>query len=154
NLDVDIARREVDIGVRNRRPDQPWLAGQRTGSVAYASYGRDPGVTGWITASRRDVATPSARWIMDHHGSDVVTAVNDPRLGVAMARAGVGRVILPTFAGDGLPGIVRLSAPIEELASEEWLVSHHEGRHDPAVRQALTALSRFLTLRRREEGKP
>ncbi|MEM9637228.1 MAG: LysR family transcriptional regulator, partial [Pseudomonadota bacterium] len=26
DLDLDIARREVDIGIRNRRPDQPWVA--------------------------------------------------------------------------------------------------------------------------------
>ena len=31
NANVDIARREADIGVRNRRPEQGWLAGQRPG---------------------------------------------------------------------------------------------------------------------------
>ena len=53
--------------------------------------------------------------------------------------------MLPTFAGEGEPGLVRISEPIAELTHEEWLVSHHDARHDPPVRQALDAVHRLLT---------
>lgn len=50
---IDIARREADIGIRNARPDQSWLAGQRTGTIEYAIYGRDPTVGGFVALTGR-----------------------------------------------------------------------------------------------------
>ncbi len=149
-LDMDIARREIDIGIRNRRPDQPWLAGRQTAQVHFAVYGRSADVPGWIGAAGDRAATPSARWIEAHYSDDIVTRANEAQLGMAMAQAGVGRIVLPTFIGEKASDLIRLSDPIEDLNSEQWLVCHHEGRHDPAIRQALTALARFL----RSENRP
>lgn len=143
--DMDIARREIDIGVRNRRPEQPWMAGRRTARVDFAVYGR-PGVSGWIGATSDAVSTPSARWVAQHHGADVVTTVNDPRLGLELARAGVGRIVLPCFVGDG-SGLDRLSDRIDALSHDEWLVCHHDARHGPAIRDALDALGAWLSSR-------
>ncbi len=145
NRDMDIARREIDIGIRNRRPEQPWLAGRRTGAVRYAVYARDADVTGWIGASEDAAATRSADWVRRHHGASVVTTANDPRLALAMAEAGMGRILIPCFAGDGIAGLVRVSDPVEEMESEEWLVCHHDARHEPGVRAALDAIAGFLT---------
>lgn len=145
NIEMDIARREVDIGIRNSRPRQPWLAGQRTSYVDYAVYGRDAKVQGWIGATEDAVQIPSARWVQAHHANALVTRVNDPRLALELAGSGVGRVVLPCFVGAHQTGLVQLSDPIEELRSEEWLVSHHEGRHDPAIRAALNALGAYLS---------
>ncbi|MBF9041843.1 LysR family transcriptional regulator [Rhodobacterales bacterium HKCCE4037] len=143
-MDMDIARREIDIGIRNRRPDQPWLAGRQTAHVDFAAYGRDTEVTGWIGAAGDRANTPSARWTEHHHGDRIVTRANQAQLGMAMAQAGVGRMVLPTFIGEHTTGLVRLGEPIAALRSEEWLVCHHEGRHDPPIRQALDALAGFL----------
>ncbi len=141
--DMDIARREVDIGIRNRRPEQPWLAGRRTARVHYAAYGQD-GAEGWIGSSYDSAQTPSARWLIEHHGTEIVTAANDPRWALALARTGMGRVVLPMFVGESC-GLPRQSDPIEELTHEEWLVSHHEARHEGAIRAALEALAAYLT---------
>jgi len=143
DADMDIARREIDVGIRNRRPDQPWLAGRRTAEVAYAVYGRD-GARGWIGPSADARPTPSSRWLLRAHGADIVTTANDPRLALALAEAGLGRLVLPCFAGDASP-LDRLSDPIAELAHDEWLVSHHEARHAPPIRAALDALAEYLT---------
>ncbi|WP_316013954.1 LysR family transcriptional regulator [Roseobacter sp. HKCCA0434] len=145
NLDMDIARREIDIGVRNRRPEQPWLAGRRTGAVAYAVYATAPEVTGWIGASVETHPLPSEAWMQAHHADAFVTLANSAALRLELAQAGLGRTVLPTFAGDAEPGLVRVSDPIAELASEEWLVSHHEARHDPPIRAALDALGAYLS---------
>lgn len=141
--DMDIARREIDIGIRNRRPDRPWLAGQRTGHTHFAVYGVE-GARGWIGASPDAALTPSARWLLREHGDALVTTANDPRLALALAQAGLGRVVLPCFAGDAA-GLARLSDPIGELTCEEWLVSHHEARHAPPIRAALDALRSYLS---------
>lgn len=144
NLDMDIARREIDIGIRNRRPTQPWLAGQRTKDVLYAAYATGPRVTGWIGASGEAAGTRTAQWVAENHANVIVTTTNDPRLALGLAAAGIGRILLPTFVGGSHPSLAQVSAPIADLTSETWLVSHHEGRHDPPVRAALRALARFL----------
>lgn len=147
DLDLDIARREVDIGIRNRRPEQPWVARQQIGWVDYAIYSSGPEVEGWIGPSWDAVVTPSIRWIQQQHGEDIVTKVNSPHLASALARAGVGRVVLPVFVGDRMPGLIRLSDPIEALRSEQWLVSHHEARNQPPIRAALDAIAGYLKQR-------
>lgn len=145
NVDMDIARREIDIGIRNRRPDQPWLAGRRTGTIEFAVYGRDAQVTDWIGLTGDVENTPSSRWVRQHHGDRIVTTANDPQLALDLAEAGVGRMVLPTFVvPDAVPTLQRLSPPIAELTAEEWLVAHHEGRFEPGVREALDALAGFL----------
>lgn len=145
NATVDIARREADIGIRNRRPDQPWLAGRRTVTIRYAVYGRDNDVTGFLSLATGQPTTPSERWLAARHGGDIVSTVNDARLALDLSLEGIGRILLPTFAGDAETGLLRLSEPIDEITHDEWLVSHHEARHDPPVRAALDALHRLLT---------
>jgi DNA-binding transcriptional LysR family regulator len=145
NATVDIARREADIGIRNRRPDQPWLAGRRTGEVVYAVYAASPDVTGYVALAEGIATTPSQRWLAANHAGEIVTTASDARLMLDLACAGFGRIVLPTFAGDGEPGLARVSGPIDGLGHEEWLVSHHDARHDPPVRRALDAVHRLLT---------
>jgi DNA-binding transcriptional LysR family regulator len=147
DLDLDIGRREVDIGVRNRRPDRPWLAGRRIGSVDYAAYAAHAGVEGWIGPSWGAPLTPSVRWVVERHGDRIATTANNPHLAAALARAGVGRVVLPTFMGDRMSGLERVSETVAELRSEQWLVSHHEARADPPIRAALDAVAGYLEKR-------
>ena len=147
DLRMDLARREIDIGVRNARPDQPWLAGRRTRRVDFAVYGLAPEVAGWIGPSHDAAATPSGRWVLANHCGEIVARANSPRLAAEMARAGVGRVVLPTFVGDPMAPLMRLSGPIGALASEEWLVCHQDGRHEPPIRAAIEAIAGWLTAR-------
>lgn len=144
NAALDISRREADIGIRNRRPEQGWLAGRRLRQIEFAEYGTDEAVHGFVTLSASASATPSTRWVSAHRADAVVTTVTDMRLAVDLAQSGVARVVLPTFAADGISGLSRLSGPIDELTHEEWLVTHHEARHDPPVRCAIDALTRFI----------
>ena len=143
NNEMDIARREIDVGLRASRPTQPWLAGRAIGQVRFAVYAR-PGVTGWIGAAHDAAATRSAAWIKKHNGDAITTTANDPQIALAMAEAGIGAVVLPLFVGETRPALVQQSAPIPELAHPRWLVSHNEGRHEPAIRAALAALSNYL----------
>ena len=128
-------------------PTSPGSRGHRTGSVAFAAYGLSAAVEGWIAPSDGADATPSGRWIRDRHPGATTAKANDPHLMVELARAGVGRVVLPTFVGDGMAPLIRLSGPIEALASEQWLVAHHETRHDPPIRAAIDALAAWLGTR-------
>ncbi len=145
NAVLDIARREADIGIRNARPEQSWLAGRRTMRIAYAVYARGPEVDGYVALPETAPSTPTTRWIRAHHAERIVTTASDARLALDLALAGVGRIAIPTFAGDAEPGLVRIGPPIDEIAHDEWLVCHHDGRHDPPVRAALDTLTSLLT---------
>ncbi|MCA0995617.1 LysR family transcriptional regulator [Alloyangia pacifica] len=145
NADLDIARRAADIGIRNRRPEQPWLAGRRTVRLSYAAYGRGPQVQGYVTLPPGAASTPSERWLRATHPEEIVTHASDARLALDLALGGVARIVMPCFAGDAEPGLMRLSEPIDALSHDEWLVAHHDARHDPPVRAALDALHGLLT---------
>ena len=145
NVTLDIARREADIGIRNHRPEQSWLAGRCTSEITYAVYGTAPGVTGYVALPDGPEAPPSVRWLHRTHGDEIVTTASDPRLALDLALAGLGRIVLPCFAGDAVPDLTRFGPAIPELTHEEWLVCHHDGRHDPPVRQALEALAGVLS---------
>lgn len=143
--DLDIERREIDIGIRNRRPSHPWLAGRKTATIPYAAYAVDEGVRGWIGPSEGAAYLPSEAWTLAEHGAEISGVANSPQVRLSLAEAGVGRVVLPCFIGDARERLSRVSAPIAALETEEWLVCHHETRHDPAIRAALEAMAGFLT---------
>ena len=142
---VDIARREADIGIRNRRPDQPWLAARKTRRVDYAVYATRADVTGFIGLPETHEGPASQTWLRRNHGTEITLTISDTRLALDFALQGAGRIVLPVFEGAANPGLQRISANIEALAHDEWLVSHHEGRHDPPVRAALDAIWRVLS---------
>ena len=142
---LDIARREADTGLRNRRPEEPWLAGRRLGAVTFAAYAADrPDVppTAWIGLG--DLDTPSAAWVRDAHGGRIVVEADAPRLVLDLLRQGVGQAVLPCFVGDGEPGLRRAGPPIEALKHDQWLVMHHEDRHDPAIRTVARRIVRIV----------
>lgn len=144
NMNVDIARRQADIGIRNRRPDHDWLAGRRTARIENAEYGTSPDVTGYIALPHDGRSTPTGRWVRDNRAEHIVMVASDSRLALDLAFQGVGRLVLPCFVGEAEPRLRRLSPPIAELSHDEWLVAHHEARHDPPVRAAIDALAALL----------
>lgn len=141
---MDIARREVDVGLRNLQPDQPWLAARPLRQITYAAFARDGDVRGWVVSGHPARPTPSARWTRSHYGNDITAEANDPRLAAQLAQQGLGRIVLPVFAADLVPGLLRVSDDIDVLAHREWLVSHQDTRNDPPVRAALDALAELL----------
>lgn len=145
NALLDIARREADFGFRNARPDQTWLAARQTREINYAEYATSDAVGGYVALPEAEAATRSTRWVRQTHGDRIATTVNDAILAMEMARQGMARVVLPTFVGDLEPGLLRVSEPIAALTHGEWLVTHHDARHDPPVRRALDAIAEFVS---------
>lgn len=132
--EVDIGRREALIGVRNRRPEGIGLAGRKVGRVRFAIFAKDASVETW---ARVLGSTPSARWVADEIGALPAVEVTSPRTALDMAIAGVTRVVLPTFIGDRIGLLTRVSGEIVELEHDQWLVTHHEDRHAPPVRAVI-----------------
>ncbi len=146
--DRDVARRQIDIGIRNRRPQQEWLAGRKVGTVRFAAYqaasvpaGRD---IGWVGLVEDEANFPAATWIRENHNEEVTVTLNKATYALTLVRKGLVRMVLPCFVGDAFDDLVRLSDPIESLTTERWLVMHQDERHQPDLRQAISSLANLL----------
>jgi len=138
---LDIARREVVIGVRNSRPTSDSLAGRSLSRVEFAPYATPSAPDRWIKVV---VETPSARWLDKMVGNDAVCEVNSPRNSLDLALAGKGVALLPTFIGDRQKVLQQVGSTIPELAHDRWIVTHQDDRHLPEVRRTIDRLCRVL----------
>lgn len=134
---LDMPHREVAIGLRSQRPEETNLAGKKAGRVQFAPYALADAPDRWIKVIAE---TPSARWINKMVGSDAICEVTAPRNGLDLALAGIGIALLPTFIGNSYPSLERRGQPIEELAHDQWIVTHQDDRHRPDVRRVLQRL--------------
>lgn len=136
---IDIGHRHADLGLRNARPTEQWLAGRQLGAVAFALYsGRQlvNGVTeGLFVGLSGPARTPSARWLEAHHGDRIGVRGNAPAAIRELVAAGAGLSVFPCFMADADPRLKRVAGIIEELTHDQWLVSHHEERHTPQIRR-------------------
>ena len=139
NQKVDIGRRNADLGIRNQRPTEQWLAARLIGTVAYGLYSGLNLVNGtkagyFVGVSGEGGQTHSARWIEARHGDRIAVRGNDAMSVRELVVNGAGMSVFPCFVGDSDPRLVRVAPVIKELETDQWLVSHHEERHEPAVR--------------------
>jgi DNA-binding transcriptional LysR family regulator len=144
---LDIAHREVEIGVRNAQPDNPNLAARRTVEVAQAPYRArnhpSPGREDWVAIAPGEETTRSARWVNAQEGVTFAAWANTPQTLRDLIRAGVGKGLLPCFAGDRDPQLERAGDTVEELRESQWIVMHNDDRHRPEVR---TVIERMVAL--------
>ncbi len=148
---VDIQRRQADIGVRNRAPQEPYLAGRRMNDVAYAPY-RALGASGdlpWVAVIGEAAITPTAQWVARNYSALAHITCSDPRAVLDCVLAGMGQAVLPCFVGDEEPGLERVGGTIDELREEQWLVLNDQARHEPAVRSVIDRLAALLPRYRR-----
>lgn len=146
---LDIAHREVEIGVRNAAPENPSLAGRRTVEVAQAPFRarslqparRDE----WVAISPEDASTRSARWLASRSDTVIAAWANTPRTLHDLIRAGVGKGVLPCFAGDRDPDLERAGEEIAELREPQWLVMHNDDRHRRDVRTVIDRMVALVT---------
>lgn len=146
---VDIGRRAADLGIRSARPTGLGLAGRQIGRVAYALYAGRKLINGveagmFVGVTGEGGSVPSARWLMAHHGDRIGVRGNDVHAVRELVAAGAGLSVFPCFIGDADARLVRVAAPIAELQTEQWLVSHHEERHRPEIRRVADRIAALM----------
>ena len=144
-----IARREIDIGIRQGRPTEPWLAGRKVGNVEYAIYHatnipEGSSIPVWIGVGEEHQSVATGDWDSSRHGANISINVNMSVMGLPLVRQGIARMAMPCFIGDADDALVREGAVIEEFTHERWLVVHHDHRNRTHVRDAIEALARFF----------
>ncbi len=151
NTVVDLGRREADLAVRPSRKPPDSLLGRRICKIELAIYAKRGLADGVDPLTSSDVAwigpdesfgDPSfSGWFASNKLERLVTMRTNTLMGMlALATSGNGLSVLPTYLGDPVPSLERLSAPIPELAVDLWLLRH------PALRDTvrIKVLADFL----------
>jgi len=145
---LDLSRRQADVALRlSRQVPEHWV-GRPLGSAQYRVYARR-GVPGlpqrrtplpallanapWISFER-EPPNRYGRWMLDHiPAAQVRLRVDMFNSVVAMLRTGLGVGVLPTFVAPHEPELVPVSAPIEDLATPLWILTHPDLRRTARV---------------------
>jgi len=151
---VDLSQREADIAVRMSPTVPDYLVGRRVGEVRFRIYAwRDAPFLGgarrprlrpvaelaetlpWICFERGVRDRSYDRWIQANV-PDTSVAVRADHFPAALAllRTGIGVTLLPEFVTRDTDGLVALSAPIDELQTPLWILTHPDLRNTARVR--------------------
>jgi DNA-binding transcriptional LysR family regulator len=147
---LDLAQREADVAVRNRRPEQGDFVVRRVGelgSTLYASSGyakkhpRPEASSPWsghrfVGYPDRISYVPGFAWLDEVVASGAgITRADDANSILSAVRAGVGVGVLPCVLGDRDRALVRFG---EEVRAETiWLASPTEAAGTRAVKVVL-----------------
>lgn len=148
---ANLSRREADIAIRNRRPEEGRLVMRSLPQYSYAIFGaRDylaahPEATTearyqhcrWIGFDDTRGRSDSFEWLCARIGRMPEIRCSNAGTILNALLAGTGLAVLPCFVGAEESSLVQLTAPIEDLDRETmWLVVHEDMRNRPRVRLA------------------
>ncbi|MEO1678515.1 MAG: LysR family transcriptional regulator [Pseudomonadota bacterium] len=140
---LDIAHREVDLGVRNRPAERGNLASRRIGRIRFAPYRAAsvavPDALGWVALDADAARHRAARWVYEAGHPIAVWATSVATLH-QLVRAGAGIGVIPCMIGDADPTLARAGPVIEELSEDQHLVMHDDDRHRAPLRRLINRI--------------
>jgi DNA-binding transcriptional LysR family regulator len=144
-----LTRREADVALRLARPESGDALARRLGRLDYAVYApaRRGGELPWITYEEGLAHLPQARWIAAAARDEEVgpVLVNDAEAIREAIAAGLGKSLLPCFAGDTDARLRRLGKPV--LSREIWLLVHRELRAQARIAAVIDWLEALMKRR-------
>ena len=158
NRNVDLTRREADLALRATPQPPDMLVGRRIGSMRYAVYAAKPligkrqsapvlGELPWVGFDERIAHFQIAQWFRQAL-PDVRPRLRLDSMSALMkaAAAGIGAVLLPTFAAAQEPALVRVTEEIDGPEMGLWLLSHPDVRGNARVRALAAHLAQAVPL--------
>lgn len=143
---ASLSKREADVAVRPSVKPPPNLLGRRVAAVAIAPYASAQYLANhpakqelarhvWIAPDDSLAGTTIARWMRRSLADAPIALRADALVPMAHAAlAGAGVAALPCYLADPHPGLRRLRAPIAEMATELWILTHEDLRAAVRVR--------------------
>ena len=162
NAFFTLSRRDADVALRPATQVPEHLVGRRLSALATALYGTsaelkalrrgaDVRTLSWVAPDESLSHLASARWIAREVAPERVSFRASTLMGLAMAaEQGLGVAALPCCLADRWPRLRRLSAPMEEMTSALWLLTHPDLRGVARVRALVAFASAWLTRHRPE----
>jgi DNA-binding transcriptional LysR family regulator len=158
NRNVDLTRREADLALRATPQPPDTLVGRRIGSMRYAVYAAKPLIgkrqsapvlseLPWVGFDERIAHFQIAQWFR-RALPDVRPRLRLDSMSALMkaAAAGIGAVLLPTFAAAQEPALVRVTEEIDGPEMGLWLLSHPDVRGNARVRALAAHLAQAVPL--------
>ncbi|WP_170162275.1 LysR family transcriptional regulator [Caldimonas tepidiphila] len=161
---ADLSRRDADLALRLSRAVPEHLVGRRLGDVRFRIYACR-GASGlpqsprplaqllefpWIGYERDRSTTFFERWMRAQVPDERIRLRVDLfHSMVAMLRTGLGIGLLPSFVEADEPDLVAVSAPIEEIDTPLWLLTHPDLRSTARIRLFMQQVGDALAQRLR-----
>lgn len=155
---ASLTRRDADIAVRaTKRPPQH-LVGKQIGLIRVALYAAkrggvrkfadvEAGKSDWIAPDDALPEHPSVVWRKRHFPKAAPRyRVNSILSVLELVALGLGVGIVPLFLADGRNDVVRLTEPLDECATELWLLTHPESRHLRRVGAVYSHLAQTMVM--------
>lgn len=161
---ANLRQREVDAALRAGGEPPEDLVGRKLCRIAVAVYGTPTiaadgtkgfGQQPWVAPDEELGHLASVQWLKSrgYWSRATLYASSLHTLTLAVAN-GLGFGVLPCYLADGDPRLVRVGAPIDELSSNLWFLTHEELRHTARIRALSTFLAReFQALRPLFQGQ-
>ncbi len=145
----DLSRREADIALRASRPSQGDLFGRKLLDVRWRFYASRSYLTsnppprrladvskhrviGWGVGSQ---PIKAAAWLGKNVPAGAISfRTGSPTNHLTAAKAGLGLALLPCYLADRENALVPILAPLADLRTELWLVTHRSLKDTARVR--------------------
>ena len=152
---LDVARREADIAIRmdNNPPDA--LVGKRLFAyhmsiyanpqyLAAQDFEKRPEDARWLGWTDSESRFPD--WTQDTEYAQVPVWGTFSSIGlqVQLARAGMGLIMVPCIAADGVPGLVRATDRDPVPSRDIWILTHEDLRKTARVRAFMEFAEKIL----------
>jgi len=135
---LDIAHREIDIGIRNQPAEMGNVASRKLGMLRFAPYrswnSTNPELLEWIAVDAESARHPAARWLL-RQGLPIRASASSVGAVHALVKAGAGIGVMPCMFADCDPSLVRAGPIIEELTETQYLVTHDDDRSRSPIRR-------------------
>jgi DNA-binding transcriptional LysR family regulator len=146
---LDIGHREVDIGIRNQPAETGNLASRKLQVLRFAPFKNRhrlwEGEAEWVAIDSESARHPAAKWVLARENIAICAWANSVATARDMVRGGAGIGVMPCFAGDRDPVLIRAGPLIEELTEMPWLVMHDDDRHRPEIRTTIERITQFFS---------
>jgi len=150
--DLSLTRRDADLAIRLARPVSggTLVKARRIGTLVYGVFAaqgiaeKDAERLGWIAYDDTMAHLPQSKWLADlvasGTGGKSGIRVTDGETAVEAAASGLGKALVPTWAGTHDPRLRTLD--VSEMPAlperEVWLLSHAEQRGFQSIRTVIS----------------
>jgi DNA-binding transcriptional LysR family regulator len=155
HLYANLSKREADLVLRECLPDQPGLIVRKLADFRYAVYGSAGyvrahpiamtdgryGECDWVAFDEQHAYFTQQKWLSQKlQNRQAAVRVNNGSLLHTIVRNDGGLGVLPCFIGDRDPDLVRVTPPLNEIASTKHIIVHPDLRRVPSIRAVMDAL--------------
>lgn len=143
NYQHDLSRMSADIVVRPAEKLSDELVGEIVGTLEMGIYAKNDKVTSWLGLSGALARSLPAQWMEKKLPKDAAFYGADSFLTLRhLALLGHGKTFLPSFLGDGEPGLVRIRKEDPNITVPVWIAQLEDTAQAPRfsiIRKALAA---------------